>query len=74
MGTVTGITLAFLKRRMLHTATRLELRCLVAFQAEAAAALGDTKGLLRSGGAVAFLAFSPGYRFVGTGFQKFGLQ
>ena len=71
---MTGITLAFLKRRMLHTATGLQLGCLVALQAEAAAPLGDPKRLLRSGGAVAFLTFSPGYRFVGTGFQEFGLE
>jgi len=74
VGTVTGITLAFLKWRMLHAATGPELRFLVAFQTEAAAPPGDTEGLLRSGGVVAFLAFSPGYRFVGTGFQKFGLE
>jgi len=73
MGIVTGITLAFLKGRMLHGAAGLELRCLVAFQAEAAARLSDTKGLLRSGGVVAFIAFSPGYRFMGAGFQEFGL-
>jgi len=73
MGIVTGIALAILKGRMLHTATGLELRCRVAFQAEAAARAGDTKGFFRFGGVVAFLAFSPGYRFVGTGFQEFGL-
>ena len=74
MGAVTGITLAFLKGRMLHISTGLEFGCLVAFQAEAAAPPGDTKGLLRSGGVVAFLAFSLGYRLVGTGFQEFGLN
>jgi len=74
MGIVTVTALAVGKGRMLHTAAGLELGCLVAFQAEAAAPLGDPERLLRSGGVVAFLAFSPGYRFVGTGFQEFGLE
>ena len=74
MGIVTGIALAILKGRMLHIATGLERRCLVAFQAEAAAPPADTKGFLRSGGVVAFLTFGPGDRFVGTGFQEFGLN
>ncbi len=74
VGIVTGITLAFLKRRMLNMATGFQLGCLVAFKAEGAALLGDIKGFLRSGGAVAFLTFSLGDRFVGAGFQEFGLE
>jgi len=74
MGIVTGTTLAFLKRRVFNMTTGFQVGCLVAFKAEGAALLGDIKGLLRSGGLVAFCAIRFGHRFVGTCFQELGLQ